>query len=219
MTPAEQIALWADRLRGISAMGLRFASNVHDELAFERVQTLAMEMIAAATGEPWETIEPLRAPVFSCPTPFCAGDAAIIDEQGRMLLIKRSDNGRWAMPGGALEVGESPAEGVLREALEETGYHCEVVAPVGVFDSRFLVTQTRHQLYLFEFLCRPLPVEPEQPSHAMETLDQGWFGQDELPTELDPGHRTRIAEAFRVWRGDGRVFFDGLPSEPDRLTL
>ena len=111
MTPAEQIALWADKLRDISAMGLLFSKNIHDEAAFRAVQTIAMEMLALATGESLEQIEPLRAPVFSRPTPAVAGDAAVIDDKGQILLIQRADNGKWAMPGGAFEVGETPQKG------------------------------------------------------------------------------------------------------------
>jgi 8-oxo-dGTP pyrophosphatase MutT (NUDIX family) len=208
MTPAEQIALWADKLRDVSAMGLLFSKNVHDELAFRAVQTIAMEMLAFAVGEPWEQIEPLRASVFSSPTPFAGGDAAIIDDAGRILLIQRADNGKWAMPGGALEVGETPAEGVMREALEETGIHCRVVSLVGVFDSRLCGTPSRHHLYQFVFLCKPSDKQTGRPSHAIEVLGARWFSEKELPADVDPGHKSRIPQAFRVWHGDSRVFFD-----------
>ncbi len=73
MTPAEQIASWADKLRDISAMGLLFSKSTHDQDAFRAVQTIAMEMLALATGESLEQIEPLRASVFSHPTPMSAG--------------------------------------------------------------------------------------------------------------------------------------------------
>ena len=210
MTPAEQIALWADKLRDISAMGLLFSENIHDQAAFREVQTVAMAMLALATGESLEQMESLRAPVFSRPTPLVGGDAAVIDDKGRILLIQRADNGKWAMPGGALDVGETPAEGVVREALEETGVHCRVLSLVGVFDSRLCGTQSRHHLYHFVFLCEPLSLEQvEEPSHAVEVQDRGWFSEDRLPEEIDPGHASRIPEAFRVWHGDGQVFFDG----------
>jgi ADP-ribose pyrophosphatase YjhB (NUDIX family) len=114
------------------------------------------------------------------------------------------------MPGGALEVGETPAEGVVREVLEETGVQCRILSLVGVFDSRLCGTVSRHHLYQFTFLCQPLSQEQgEEPSHAVEILDQGWFPEDGLPEEMDPGHASRIPEAFRVWHGDGRAFFDG----------
>jgi ADP-ribose pyrophosphatase YjhB (NUDIX family) len=206
---AKQIASWSDKLRDISAMGLHFAKNVHDEHAFRAVQTVAMEMLALATGGPLAKIEPLRDSIFARPTPLAVGDAAVIDDEGRILLIRRADNGKWAMPGGALEVGETPAAGVVREALEETGVHCRPVALVGVFDSRFCGTTSRHQLYMFVFLCEPLDYpEIAEPSHAIEVTDKGWFAEDDLPEDLAPGHKFRIPEAFRVWRGEGPAFFD-----------
>jgi mutator protein MutT len=209
MTPAEQIASWADKLRDISAMGLHFSKSIHDQDAFRAVQTIAMEMLAWATGESLEQIEPLRASVFSRPTPMSVGDAAVINDKGQILLVQRADNGKWAMPGGAFEVGETPAEGVVREALEETGVHCRAISLVGVFDSRLCSTPTRHHLYQFVFLCEPSNQERvEPPSHAIEVLGTGWFPEDGLPEDLDPGHRSRIPEAFRVWHGDSRAFFD-----------
>lgn len=209
MTPAEQIALWADKLRSISAMGLRFTQRFHDREAYRAIQTIAMEMLAMAGGQSPDEVEPLRGPIFSCPTPFSTGDAAVIDDRGQILLIRRADNGQWAMPGGALEVGETPAEGVEREALEETGICCRAVSLVGVFDSRLCGTPTRHHLYQFLFLCEPLEHEPAAPpSHAIEVLGCAWFPEDHLPEDLDPGHRTRIPEAFRGWHGDDRAFFD-----------
>jgi ADP-ribose pyrophosphatase YjhB (NUDIX family) len=210
MTPAERIALWADKLRDVSAMGLYFSKDVHDEAAFRAVQTIAMEMLALATGESMAQMEPLRTPVFARPTPLTTGDAAVIDDNGRILLIKRADNGKWAMPGGALEVGETPAAGVVREVLEETGVRCRPLALVGVFDSRLCGTTSRHHLYQFNFLCEPLNAsEPQKPSHALEVLDTGWFPEDILPEDMDPGHVSRIPEAFRVWHGDKRAYFDG----------
>ena len=209
MNPAKQIALWADRLRDLSAMGLFFAKSVHDEIAYREAQTIAMEMLALATGEPLEQIEPLRGTIFARPTPLTTGDAAIIDGEGRILLIRRADNGKWAMPGGALDVGETVAQGVQREALEETGVHCRAVALVGVFDSRLCGSETPYHLYQFLFLCKVLDREPEEePSHSFEVLETGWFTQDELPKDIDPGHVSRIPEAFRVWRGDQRAYFD-----------
>jgi len=208
MNPSQQLALWADRLRDASAMGLHFSRSIYDTQHYQTVQNIAMEMLALAAGEPLEQIEPLRAPIFSRPTPLTVGDAAIVNDAGQILLIRRADNGLWAMPGGALEVGETPAEGVEREAWEETGVGCQAVALVGVFDSRLCGSTSRHHLYHFVFLCRPLDQPPEQPSHAHEVLETRWFAENELPVDMDPGHVTRVPEAFRVWHGDGRAFFD-----------
>jgi ADP-ribose pyrophosphatase YjhB (NUDIX family) len=206
---AQHLALWAEGLRDIAAAGLLHPQNINDREAFRAIQTIALEMMALASGQPLAGIEPLRAPLVSRPTPLVGGDAAVIDDRGRLLLIRRADSGLWAMPGGFLAAGETPAQGVAREALEETGVRARARALVGVFDSRLCGTPyPRHLLHLV-FLCQPLENGAAgRPSHAVETLDVGWFSEDELPAEIDPGHRVRIPEAFRVWRGDGRVFFD-----------
>jgi ADP-ribose pyrophosphatase YjhB (NUDIX family) len=211
MLDTQQLSLWADKLRDISATGLRFAQNVYDREHFQTVQDIALAMFAAASHVPVEKLEPLRGPVFSRPTPYTVGDAAVINDDGEILLIQRADNGLWAMPGGGLEVGETPAQGVMREAFEESGVQCEAVALVGVFDSRFCGTASRHHLYQFLFLCRPLHLgAPNEASHAHEVLDVQWFAEEQLPPpqDIDPGHVTRIPEAFRVWRGDDVVYFD-----------
>ena len=104
VTNAEQIALWADKLRDLSALGLRFAENVYDQERYRAAQDIAMAMLAVATNESLADLEPLRAPIFSRPTPFVGGDGAVIDDEGRILLIQRADNALWAIPGGAMEV-------------------------------------------------------------------------------------------------------------------
>lgn len=209
MNPAGQIALWADRLRDLAAMGLHFAENIYDRERYRTVQDVAMAMEALATGASLDELEPLRATVFSHATPFVGGEAAVIDRAGRILLIRRADNGRWAMPGGALEVGETPAEGVLREVLEETGVACEALALIGVFDARLQGLASPHHIYLVNFLCRPLDgVEAGSPSHANEVLDVAWFDAAGLPANIHPGTLTRIEEGYRLWRDGGPAFFD-----------
>jgi 8-oxo-dGTP pyrophosphatase MutT (NUDIX family) len=59
--------------------------------------------------------------------------AAIFDTQGRILLTKRSDNGQWCLPGGAMDPGETVAEACEREVLEETGLRVRVKRLVGIY--------------------------------------------------------------------------------------
>ena len=209
---AQQIANWADQLRHLSANGLHFSKNIYDTANYQQVQNIAMAMLALATGDTLAEIEPLRGPIFSRPAAIPTADAAIIDDVGRILLIQRADNGKWAMPGGGTAVGETPAQAAEREALEETGVHCEAVALVAIHDSRLSGSSSRHQLYHMTFLCRLLPDLPkhEPASHAEEVLGQAWWPETALPppSELDPNHLTRIPEAFRVWHGDPRPYFD-----------
>lgn len=209
MKPAEQIALWADMLRDISALGLQYAQNVYDHERYQTLQNLMIEMLAYATAHEHEDLEPLRTTVFSRPSPVVGGAAAIISSEGRLLLMRRSDNHLWVMPGGMAEVGETPAQVVVREAYEETGIRCEVVRLVGIYDSRYWDPGRAQHLYKLTFLCRPLKAEaPEEPTHAQETLDIAWFSETALPEDLYEGHRKRIDDAFAVWRGSQDVYSD-----------
>ena len=82
-SPAQQIALWADRLRHMAASGLRFAPTIYDTERYAALQDLAMEMQAYAGGDLPETLEPLRASVLSHVTPFAVADAAIMPSVAR----------------------------------------------------------------------------------------------------------------------------------------
>jgi ADP-ribose pyrophosphatase YjhB (NUDIX family) len=72
-----------------------------------------------------------RAPKANSIVP--AVSAIVPDSEGRILLIRRTDNGYWAIPGGGVEPGESVSQATAREVKEETGFDCEVVGIVGVY--------------------------------------------------------------------------------------
>lgn len=62
-----------------------------------------------------------------------AASVVVVDEAGRILLQRRTDNGMWALPGGKMELGESLADCGSRETLEETGIHIEITGIVGTY--------------------------------------------------------------------------------------
>ena len=57
-------------------------------------------------------------------------NVVVVDEAGRLLLIHRTDNDNWALPGGALDLGESLPDAAIRETLEETGVRVEITGLV-----------------------------------------------------------------------------------------
>ncbi len=208
ISPAEQIALWADKLRDLSAAGLKYANNAYDKKRYETLQEMAMEMLAFATAQPPETLLPLKETIFSRMSPIVAGAAAVIDREGKILLMRRTDNHLWAMPAGQMEVGESPAEAIVREAFEETGIRCIPIALVGVYDSRAWDTGLPHHVYKFTFLCEPCEEQSNEPFDPLETLEIGWFAQNELPADLHHGHFQRISDAYKMKNGNMQAYFD-----------
>lgn len=93
--------------------------------------------------------------------PIVGVGAVIVDERGHVVLIKRRYEplaGRWSLPGGAVELGETLEAGVAREMLEETGLEVDVGPVIEVFD-RITVDEERRVRYhyvLVDYLCWPV---------------------------------------------------------------
>ena len=64
-----------------------------------------------------------------------AANVVVADDAGRILMIRRTDSGNYALPGGAMELGETIEDTAVREALEETGYDVEIVGLVGIYSN------------------------------------------------------------------------------------
>jgi 8-oxo-dGTP pyrophosphatase MutT (NUDIX family) len=127
--------------------------------------------------------------------------AVVFDEAGRVLLTRRADNGRWCLPSGEMEVGESVEEAAVRETREETGLFVVADKPVGVYSRPhpYYAAKGKHVL-AFVFLCR---VVGGTLGVTNETTEFGWFAPDALPTDIVPTHPQRIDDAVAVRAGGG----------------
>jgi 8-oxo-dGTP pyrophosphatase MutT (NUDIX family) len=110
--------------------------------------------------------------------------ALIRDEDGRILLQRRAEDGRWNLPAGAVDPGESPAKAVVREVLEETGLRVRPVRVAGVFGGgdAYRVRYPNGDEVEFTvtvFECAPIggTLDPDND----ETAELGWFRLDERP--------------------------------------
>lgn len=205
-----RLARIADELRALASAGLHYAQREDRRYDLERyghVQRLAADAMSLVMRvQPTELARQFRAQAFTA-SPLVGAEGAVIGEDGRMLLIRREDDRRWAMPGGLLEVGEAAAEGACREVAEETGVECRAVGLVGVYDNR---RQKRHgpfHLLHLTFLCQALDPMVE-PQVMPECIDVGWFAHDDLPP-LSSGHEVRIPDAFAFHAGRRPTEHDG----------
>ncbi len=70
-------------------------------------------------------------------------NVVVVNDAGEILLIRRSDNDNWALPGGAIDLGESVAQAAIRETKEETGIDCEITGLVGIYsDPKHIILYT-----------------------------------------------------------------------------
>lgn len=127
------------------------------------------------------------------------GVGALIFDHGRVLLVRRGHApslGEWSIPGGALEVGETLAEGVKREVLEETGLVVEPVAMVDVVDrmARDEAGRVQFHYVLVDYLCR---VVGGSAACASDAVGLRWAAMDELD-EVAGFTREVIFKAWKV---------------------
>lgn len=113
------------------------------------------------------------------------GVSAILrDGEGRILVQKRTDDGRWGLPGGAVDPGETPAEAVVREVWEELHVRVRPTALLGVYGGdtfRHLYPHGDIVEYVVSvFACELLPGEHPAP-YTDETDEVAFFFPEELP--------------------------------------
>ena len=128
----------------------------------------------------------------------CCSASVLNDSREKMLLIRRADNNRWAVPGGFMEPGESLTEACKREVLEETGYSVDVSGLIGVYTSPNLLLEyadgNKWQLVVLHFEAE---VNAGDPALGSETSEVGFFTATEAEKmEMSPLDHKRMVDGF-----------------------
>ena len=119
----------------------------------------------------------------------------VVNGQDEVLMIRRSDNGNWAVPGGAVDLGESVPQAAIRETLEETGITCEVTGISGLYtDPRHIILYTgdgeARQEFSIVLTGRPVSGEPTPSDESREVR---WVPKAELGgLTMDRSMRMRV---------------------------
>jgi 8-oxo-dGTP pyrophosphatase MutT (NUDIX family) len=135
------------------------------------------------TGGMSDYIRQIRAKVGNESLMSPAVGAIVVNEEGHILLQKRADNGRWALPAGGVEPHESPTQAVIREVWEETGVLVEPVRLVGIYSGpeynfTFAGSGDRVEVFSVIYFCRPIGGRPEP--DGLESVDVAYFAPEAL---------------------------------------
>ncbi|MFI8346545.1 NUDIX hydrolase [Streptomyces sp. NPDC085596] len=131
----------------------------------------------------------MSQPQEANPSPLHSVSVAgvVVREDGRLLAIRRADNGAWQLPGGILELDETPEAGVAREVLEETGIHVEVDELTGVYKN------LPRGIVALVFRCKPSGGIERTSS---ESTAVSWITPDEVSERMSEVFAVRLLDAL-----------------------
>src|SRR5215813_6351169 len=124
-----------------------------------------------------------------------SANVIVVNDQGEILMIRRTDNNNWAVPGGGMDLGESITHAAVRETQEETGITCEITGLVGIYTNpRHVIRYTSNgevrQEFSIVFTARPVDGELRPSSESSEPQ---WVAPTAVPDlKMHPSMRQRI---------------------------
>ncbi|MBM7786499.1 NUDIX hydrolase [Tenggerimyces flavus] len=124
-------------------------------------------------------------------------NVVVIDDQSRVLMIRRTDNDNWAVPGGAIDLGESVTQAAIRETMEESGIDCRITGLVGIYsDPKHVLHYTSNDEVRQEFsiLLTAAPIGGE-PRPSSESSEVHWIDRAKvLDLTMDRSMRLRVVD-------------------------
>jgi 8-oxo-dGTP pyrophosphatase MutT (NUDIX family) len=144
-------------------------------------------------GERIDYLDDPAAPKANSVVP--SANVIVVNDEGEILMIRRTDNDNWAVPGGGVDLGESITDAAVRETQEETGITCEITGLVGIYTNpRHVIHYTSNdevrQEFSIVFTARPVGGELRPSS---ESSDPQWVCPATVPSlRMHPSMRQRI---------------------------
>jgi ADP-ribose pyrophosphatase YjhB (NUDIX family) len=169
---------WTRKVQAIAQNGLAFTTDPFDRARYTELTELVACMLASELDIPlaqakgfWEGEEGYATPKVDV--------RGGIFEDGRVLLVRERSDGKWTLPGGWVDVNDSPSGAVVREIREESGYQARAVKLAAVIDKRRHPHPPGiHHIYKLFFLCERLGGSP---TTSNETDAVQFFPVQELP--------------------------------------
>jgi ADP-ribose pyrophosphatase YjhB (NUDIX family) len=196
----------AQNLQSIAQAGLTYTENKYDVERYEQIMQLSKDIIDEHSDMNMERLDKLFGLEEGYLTPK-VDVRGVIFRGEKVLLVKETIDGKWALPGGWADVGLTASEVVEKEVKEESGLEVKTRNLLAVFDKKCHPHPPDiYYVYKMFFLCQEIGGRTQV---GMETSDIGFFGIDELP-ELSLGRNTKsqIEQMFALKENPQPTLFD-----------
>lgn len=206
MEKNEKWLQWAVELQSIAQAGLTYGRDKFDLERYQRLREISAEMIAHKTEISPEKVRDLFCGETGYQTPKLDTRAAVFQED-KILLVREND-GRWALPGGWVDVNVSVKENTVKEVKEESGLDVSADRIIAVQD------RSKHNLPLYAYgvckifvLCSLIGGEFTE---NIETTESRYFSEEELPPLAEEKNTPdQVRMCFQASRTkDWKVLFD-----------
>ncbi len=170
---------WSTRLQALTQNGLAFASTPYDRERYAAIREIAAEMLAAGSGLELTTVRGLLAQDSGYATPK-VDVRGVVFRENRILLVRERAEGLWTPPGGWADVCASPAQNVIREIQEESGFLTRALKVLAIFDRGKHPHTPPFAFHVYKIFIRcELLGGQARPSAETDRVD--FFGEDQLP--------------------------------------
>lgn len=184
----------ANSLFAVAQNGLLYSKDVFDIERYSQIQKIAASILSEKSNLTAEQI----LDIFSCEKGYATPKVDVrgaVFEDNKILLVKERTDQLWSLPGGWVDINESPSEAVCKEIWEESGFETKAIKLMALYDKNKHAhpAQLPHTYKLF-FICKLIGGEKKT---SIETSEVEFFKRDQLPAlSLHRVVQSQIERAF-----------------------
>jgi ADP-ribose pyrophosphatase YjhB (NUDIX family) len=192
----------ARRLHALARTGLHFTRDEYDRERYVEIEFIAAELLAGNEPAGRDALLAIWREERGYVTPKIEVRGAAFRE-GRVLMVRETADGLWTLPGGWVDVNESPSQAIEKEIGQESGFRARAVKLAALWDrARHGHGPTLHHGWKAFFLCE---IEGGEPRGSYETDAVEFFDPDDLPpmslARSTPRQVSRMLDHWRDWQG------------------
>jgi len=196
------------RLKAIADIGLLYSSNEYEKERYLEIQQISFSLLSKTSGVDVEELKRNFRSVQDYPTAKVDIRGMILSPDKKILFVKESSDEKWSLPGGWGEIGNSPAETIMKECKEEAGLEIVPKKLLAVFDKRKHPHPPQlSYVYKMVFHCEAVTKEINK---GFDVLDVQYFSIDSLP-ELSENRilKSQVELVYKkIINGDVEAYFD-----------
>ena len=202
----EKWLTWAKQIQAIAQAGLEYSKDKYDKERFQALRDLSCEIMSEYTEVSYDKVKDLFCNESGYQTPKVEVRAAVFKDD-KILLVRESIDGKWALPGGWAEYNLSVKENAAKECMEEAGAKVTPIKLISVLNRSWHVNDNYpYGVYKIFVLCELQDIEFKE---NIETLECGFFELDKLPplsTERNTEKQVEMCFRANIERNNETIF-------------